>query len=104
MKQIKDMLIAHLNEHSLDFGSYDADTVLDFLCTAYREAHETNQPNIRSLFAQLSDHLESLPLEKNNAMFSIIVQLCTEHERLAFTEGIRWGFQLHTELTQPEVL
>ena len=27
----------------------------------------------------------------------------TEHGRLAFTEGIRWGFQLHTELTQPEV-
>ena len=35
MKQIKDMLIAHLNEHPLDFGSYDADTVLDFLYTAY---------------------------------------------------------------------
>lgn len=35
MKQIKDMLIAHLNEHPLDFGNYDIDTVLDFLYTAY---------------------------------------------------------------------
>lgn len=104
MKQIKDMLIAHLNEHPLDFGSYDADTVLDFLYTAYCDTHDNDTPKLRSLFAQLSDHLESLPREKNDTMFSIIVQLCTEHERLAFTEGIRWGFQLHTELTQPEVL
>ena len=103
MKQIKDMLIAHLNVHPLDVGIYDVGTVLDFLYTAYCGTHETDTPKLRSLFAQLSDHLESLPREKNDAMFSIIVQLCTEHERLAFTEGIRWGFQLHTELTQPEV-
>lgn len=28
MKQIKDMLIAHLNEHPLDFGNYDIDSTL----------------------------------------------------------------------------
>lgn len=103
MKQIKDKLIAHLNEHPLDFGMYDAGTILDFLYTSYCEAHDTDPPKVRALFTELGEYLESLPREKNDAMFSIIVQLCTEHERLAFTEGIRWGFQLHTELIQPEV-
>jgi len=35
-------------------------------------------------------------------MFFIIIKLCTEHERRAFEEGIRWGFQLHSELLEKE--
>ena len=42
--------------------------------------------------------METLPLDTNNAMFFIIIKLCTEHERRAFEEGIRWGVQLASEL------
>ena len=97
MKQLKGILTEYLSDHPIDFGTSDAETILDFLYTAYSEAHESDPPETKALFAQLGEYLEKLPLETNNAMFFIIVKLCTEHERRGFTEGIRWGMQIAAE-------
>lgn len=68
MKQIKDMLIAHLNKHPPDFGMYDAGAILDFLYTSYCEAHDTDPPKVRALFTELGEYLESLPREQRHVL------------------------------------
>ena len=97
MRQLKEKLTKYITEHPIDFGTSDADSILAFLYGAYAEAHESDPPEIKALFAQLGEYLEKLPLETNNAMFFIIVKLCTEHERRGFMEGIRWGMQIAAE-------
>lgn len=100
MRQLKEKLAQYLAEYPIDFGTSDADSILDFLYGAYSESHESDPPETKALFAQLGEHLEMLPLETNNAMFFIIVKLCTEHERRGFIEGIRWGMQIATETVE----
>ena len=97
MKQLDQILTKYLADHPVDFGTSDAQTILDFLYGAYCEALESDPPATQALFSQLGEHLEKLPLETNNAMFFIIVKLCTEHERRGFIEGIRWGMQIAAE-------
>ena len=46
----------------------------------------------------LASRINTIDSLTNNAMFFIITKLCTEHERRAFEEGIRWGVQLASEL------
>ena len=98
MSQLREILTRQLAEHPIDFGMTDATAILEFLYTAYCESRESDPPETKSLFAQLGEYLETLPLDTNNAMFFIIIKLCTEHERRAFEEGIRWGVQLASEL------
>ena len=93
MSQLKETLTRQLAEHPIDFGMSDATAILELLYTAYCESRESDPPETKSLFAQLGAYLEALPLDTNNAMFFIIIKLCTEHERRAFEEGIRWGVQ-----------
>ena len=98
MSQLREILTRQLAEHPIDFGMTDATAILEFLYTAYCESRENDPPETKSLFAQLGEYLETLPLDTNNAMFFLIIKLCTEHERRAFEEGIRWGVQLASEL------
>ena len=98
MSQLKKILTRDVAEHPIDFGMTDATAILEFLYTAYCESRKSDPPETKSLFAQLGEYLETLPLDTNNAMFFIIIKLCTEHERRAFEEGIRWGVQLASEL------
>ena len=98
MSQLREILTRQLAEHPIDFGTSNTTTILEFLYTAYCESRESDPPETKSLFAQLGEYLETLPLDTNNAMFFIIIKLCTEHERRAFEEGVRWGVQLVGEL------
>lgn len=98
MSQLREILTRYIVEHPIDFGMTDATAILEFLYTAYCESRESDPPETKSLFAQLGKYLETLPLDTNNAMFFIIIKLCTEHERRAFEEGIRWGVQMASEL------
>lgn len=100
MKKLHETLSTYLAEHPADMGMSDAESVLEFLYMSYCEARQSDPPAIKALFADLGEYLETLPLSTNNAMFFIIVKLCTEYERRAFEEGIRLGFQLHSELLE----
>ena len=40
MIQLKEKLTKYMSEHPIDFGTSDAETILDFLYGAYAEAHE----------------------------------------------------------------
>jgi hypothetical protein len=46
----------------------------------------------------LEEHLCSLPLEDNNAVFTLCCQLCTVYEHKAFLDGLQYGAHLIAEL------
>ena len=98
MNEIVKRLNAYINAHPFDSGDSDCETVLDQLYQAYAESHESDPPEISEGFKELEEHLCSLPLEDNNAVFTLCCQLCTAYEHKAFLDGLQYGAHLIAEL------
>ena len=98
MKPISEALRAYMETHPFDAGTYDCGTVLDQLYQAYTDSHESDPPDITLLFRELSEHLETLPLDDNNSTFRLTCDLCIAYERKAFLDGVLYGAHLIREL------
>jgi len=73
-------------------------SVLDMLYDGYREAHPTNTEEIGRRFMSLADILDNLPLTEHDQVWDLTCDLCMEHEKNGYLEGIRTGFFLCLEL------
>ena len=102
MQSFAEALKAYTRNHPFDAGSGDAEAVLDQLYQAYSESHESDPPEISNGFKELESFLESLPLDDNNAVFSLCCRLCTAYERKAFHDGLLYGANLMQELFSKE--
>ena len=89
----------YIQSHPFDPGTSDCETVLEQLYHAYFESHESDPPEIAQLFQKLSEHLETLPIDTNNAMFALICSLCLAYDRKAYIAGLQTGAHLITELS-----
>lgn len=98
MDNIAKRLAAYMDKHPIDLGDTDCETVLDQLYQAYAESHESDPLEISEGFKKLEEHLCSLPLEDNNAVFTLCCRLCSAYERKAFIDGIQYGVHLMKEL------
>lgn len=98
MKSISEALRTYMQAHPFDSGDPDCTTVLDQLYHAYTDSHESDPPNITTLFRELSEYLETLPLETNNSIFRLTCDLCIAYERKAFLDGLQYGAELMLEL------
>ena len=98
MDNIVKRLQAYVDKHPFDPGDSGCETVLDQLYQAYAESHESDPPEISEGFKELEEHLCSLPLEDNNAVFTLCCQLCTAYEHKAFLDGLQYGAHLMIEL------
>ena len=98
MDNIAKRLAAYTDKHPIDLGDTDCETVLDQLYQAYAESHESDPPEIREGFKELEEYLWSLPLEDNNAVFTLCCHLCTAYEHKAFLDGLQYGAHLINEL------
>ena len=98
MDNIAKRLAAYMDKHPIDLGDTDCETVLDQLYQAYAESHESDPLEISEGFKKLEEHLCSLPLEDNNAVFTLCCRLCSAYERKAFIDGIQFGVHLMKEL------
>ena len=98
MDNIAKRLAAYMYKHPINLGDTDCETVLDQLYQAYAESHESDPPEISEGFKKLEEFLCFLPLEDNNAVFTLCCQLCTAYEHKAFINGLRYGVQLMKEL------
>ena len=98
MHNIAKRLISYMDKHSIDLGDTDCETVLDQLYQAYAESRESDPPEIQAGFAELENFLEILPLDDNNAVFSLCCRLCTAYEYKAFLDGLQYGAHLISEL------
>lgn len=84
----------------IDTGEDPIDTALDLLYTAYTEKCPIDSQFMRRNFAILDQHMASLPLETQNAIFQIFCDIYRDNERIAFQKGIQVGARLAVELSQ----
>ena len=98
MKSVSDAMRDYLQMHPYDVGDPDCENILDILYRAYAETHEADPPEIQAGFAELENFLETLPLDDNNAVFSLCCRLCIHYERKAFRDGLQYGAHLISEL------
>ena len=90
----------HIHTDSFGFKNSDATSVLEFLYIAYTEIQDSDPPHINEGFKRLGDHLEQLSLDENNAIFSIVCELCDAYEKRAFMDAVRLGAFLSLELQE----
>ena len=98
MKDIAHRLNAYIQNHPLDLGNSDCETVLDQLYQAYAESHESDPPEISSGFKELENILCTLPLDDNNTVFNLCCRLCSAYEHKAFLDGLQYGAHLIMEV------
>ena len=99
MDDIARKMKAYIETHPFDSGESDCETVLDQLYQAYSESHESDPEEIKEGFKNLEDFLCTLPLEDNNAVFTLCCRLCIAYKRKAFEDGVMYGAYLMRELT-----
>ena len=76
----------------------DPRSVLDLLFYIYISEKPLQSAVIRRRFQQIAQVIGHLSLEDNDKISDLVCDLCAEHARRAFLEGIRVGFSLNTEL------
>ncbi len=80
----------------------DAESVMEFLYWHYAEFNPIDNRKIRNSFAKLRQQYSHLSLQEFDPIFTTVSDLCVEHERLAFLEGLRLGVTLMMELAGSE--
>ena len=99
MKNLAHCLDAYIENHALDLGDSNCESVLDQLYQAYAESHESDPPEISDGFRELEDYLCVLPLDDNNTVFNLCCRLCSAYERKSFRDGLQYGAHLMKELS-----
>ena len=102
MYDLAKRLKAYIEAHPFEPGDSNCETVLDQLYQAYAESRESDPPEIQAGFAELENFMETLPLDDNNAVFSLCCRLCIHYERKAFLDGRQYGAHLMFELFSTE--
>ena len=98
MNEIAKRLNAYIQSHPFDGGDSGCETVLDQLYQAYIQSHEGDPKEIRDGFQELEEFLCSLPLEDNDAVFTLCCNLCSIYQQMAFMDGLQYGARLIQEL------
>lgn len=98
MNEIAYRLNTYIQSHPFDAGDSGCETVLEQLYQAYMQSHEGDPEEIREGFQELEEFLCSLPLEDNDAVFTLCCNLCSIYQRMAFMDGLQYGAHLMCEL------
>ena len=95
MKKTAEMLKEYVEQNPLNYG--EASSVLDVLFWHYAEYGSLDSEAIRDQFNTLRK-LVNFPPKEYDKVFDVVSDLCLEHGRLAFWEGIRLGMLLMCEI------
>ena len=101
MNEIAKRLNAYIQTQPFDGGDSGCETVLEQLFQAYIQSHEGDPEEIRDGFQELEEFLCSLPLEDNDAVFTLCCNLCSIYQRMAFMDGLQYGARLMQEPESP---
>ena len=91
-------LKAQFAENPPCYGYMDANSLLEMLYLWYTEWNPINSKAIQHSFCKLEGLICTRTGKEYDNALDLITSLCAQHEKLAFLEGIRVGFQLSTEL------
>ena len=76
----------------------DHQSVINLLYWTYTEYNPIDEQNLRNSFTKLRSQFPHLSLQEFDPVFAVVSDLCADHERLAFCEGLRLGVTLMQEL------
>ena len=95
-------LKAYLSNRPTSCRWEDGNSILELLCYIYTVQNPIHNSVILYQFRELNRIEENLTWEERERLSELVCQLCTEHMRKAFLEGLQVGFRLFTELSEPE--
>lgn len=95
-----EILKLHFRKHEMDGDCMENTSVLDLLFYHYISEKPPQTDAIRAQFQALECCMEKLSLEENDQVSNLVCQLCAEHARCAFLEGIHTGYYLRMELQE----
>lgn len=95
-----DEVLDYLDRHLVCQQADSMESLLEVLRDAYIRHNDPEGEKIRSGFAQLRQVLHPISPESFDSVFSIVCDLCLEHELLAFSQGVLTGMLLMTEVNR----
>lgn len=100
LPKVVQLFSQHIHTHPFHLDGADAASVLELLYITYTETLGRDPEEIDQGFINLGTYLEKLSLDENNAIFSIVCELCNAYEKRAFMDAIQLGAHLITKLQE----
>lgn len=95
MNNLSEMLKRYVDQNPLDCGN--AQDVIDRIYWCYMETNRVDNGKTNACYADLREKV-NLPLREYDEVLHIVSDLCLEHGRLAFVEGLKVGMLLMQEI------
>lgn len=92
---------AYIEQHPTQRGHDDILSILELLYQCYTEQNPIDTDEIRAGFREIDRIISGLSVQDNDRVFTLVFQLCVQHERQAFLEGLRVGIQLFSDCQKP---
>ena len=96
MIELISALDTYLKEHPLTLGN--CEDVLDMLFEFYFEHNSYDNEIIKADFHALYVAMNGMPLKEMDQIIYPVCELCHDHQRAGFIDGIKIGMMLHPEL------
>lgn len=100
MTEYLETLKTYFSETNPAFGCDKVDSVLDVLHCCFRQRLIPDTEAIKTRFAALDDILSGLPLKDRDKVTDLTCQLCEEHQKDSFRQGLLAGFHLFRDLRE----
>ena len=91
------ILKRHVVENPPNYAS-DAHSILEMLYSYYHECNNTDTDAVKAAFEDLYQRMHGMTLREMDWIVDAVCTLCREHEKAGFTEGIKLGFLLASEI------
>ena len=95
-----DEVLDYLDRNLVCQQADSMESLMEVLRDAYIRHNDSEGEKIRSGFLQLRQLLHSISPEAFDSVFSVVCDLCMEHELLAFSQGVLTGMLLMTEVNR----
>ena len=80
-----------------NYGS-DAHSILEMLFSYYHECNNTDTDAVKAAFEDLYQRMHGMPLREMDRIIDTVCTLCREHEKAGFTEGVKVGLMVASEV------
>ncbi len=97
-KTLLEAFARYIHQHTADFHSHEAPSVLELLYIAYTESREKDPEEIQQGFLELDTCLEKFNYDDHMEIFALACRLSSAYEQRAFIDGLQFGAHLMLEL------
>ena len=98
MEELKRQLRQYVADYPPNYGDGDCHSILDMLYYRYSECNRLDNDEIKATFDDLYQRMHGMPLREMDRIIDVVCTLCREHERVGFTEGVKVGFLIVSEI------